>query len=220
MSGLVVQVFVVSGASLYREALCDLLERRPRIAVVGDAGGPAEAARTIVCAGLEPDVVVLDMAGAGGVAGARRLLTDVPGARLLAITAPQSESAVVACAEAGVSGFITSDACADDLVAAIEHVVDGRVVCSPALTGALIRRIGELSRRRDGVDAGSGLTAREREILTLIEHGLTNKAIAARLCIELPTVKNHVHNILEKLGVRGRAEAAALMRAGASASAP
>ena len=89
----------------------------------------------------------------------------------------------------------------------------GEAACSPRVAAALLRRVadrGARARRLDGEFAP--LTSRERQIVALIDEGLSNKEIAARLCIELSTVKNHVHNLLEKLGARGRGEAAARVR--------
>jgi DNA-binding NarL/FixJ family response regulator len=85
-------------------------------------------------------------------------------------------------------------------------------VCSPRLAATLLRRVAVLAADRAQPRVEARLTARELEIVELIDEGLSNKEIASRLCIEVPTVKNHVHNILEKLDVRGRAEAAARVR--------
>jgi len=112
----------------------------------------------------------------------------------------------------GIAGFVTSEASVAELVAAIESVARGESLCSPSVVAALLRRLGSLARSWAEADPTQPLTRREREILELIDEGLSNKQIAQRLRIELPTVKNHVHNILGKLGVRRRAEAAALVR--------
>ena len=98
------------------------------------------------------------------------------------------------------------------LIGVVEEAAAGRLLCSPAIAGALRDRLAALA-AAERLRATSGLTRREREIAPLVEQGLTNKEIAARLCIEPTTVKNHVHSILGKLGARRRGEAAARMRA-------
>ena len=118
---------------------------------------------------------------------------------------PNHESEILAVAEAGIAGFVTSDASVAELVAAIESVARGEALCTPSVTAALMRRLASLARSWAEADPIEPLTAREREILELIDEGLSNKQIAQRLRIELPTVKNHVHRILGKLGVHRRA---------------
>jgi DNA-binding NarL/FixJ family response regulator len=131
--------------------------------------------------------------------------------RILALGVPDEEDDVIACAEAGVAGYVMREDSLDALVVAIESVVRDEMLCSPRAAAALMRRVRVLSAERQEA-LGQKLTRRELEIVALIDEGLSNKAIAQRLCIELATVKNHVHNILEKLDVSRRAEAAARVR--------
>jgi DNA-binding NarL/FixJ family response regulator len=124
---------------------------------------------------------------------------------------PDSEESVLAFAEAGIAGYVPREGSVQDLVDAVERAVRGELQCSPQLAGAIIRRLAW--RAAAGSDFPRGpLTARETEIVRLIDQGLSNKEIAVRLGIEVATVKNHVHNLLEKLRVRRRAEAAAHIR--------
>ncbi|HEX7241600.1 MAG TPA: response regulator transcription factor, partial [Longimicrobiaceae bacterium] len=123
----------------------------------------------------------------------------------------ETEDVVLACAEAGVSGYVSRGASLDDLVGALRSVARGELVCSPHIAGSLFRRVAALSERREASPAAV-LTPREREILGLIDQGLSNKEISRRLRIELSTVKNHVHNLLEKLQVSRRGAAAACLR--------
>jgi len=119
---------------------------------------------------------------------------------------------VIACAEAGVSGYVTREASLDELTGVVESVARGESPCSPRISALLLRRVAETAGRRTETDAARRLTRREAEIVGLIDEGLSNKQIAGRLSIELATVKNHVHSILEKLQVERRAEAAARVR--------
>jgi DNA-binding NarL/FixJ family response regulator len=123
-----------------------------------------------------------------------------------------SEAEVLAAAESGASGFVLRDACLDELIDCLETVARGDLRCSPSIAGALLRRLGTLASERPRSDPVRDITWREREVLGLVEQGLSNKDIAGRLSIEVTTVKNHIHNILEKLGVRRRSDAAATLR--------
>src|SRR5262249_35072326 len=133
-------------------------------------------------------------------------------ARIVALAAPEAESEVLACAEAGVSSFVPRDASLDELVNAVECVARGGAVCSPRTTAILLHRIATMTRGLDSTRGLERLTAREQEIMCLLASGRSNKEIARELGIETTTTKNHVHNILEKLKVRRRGEAAAFWR--------
>jgi DNA-binding NarL/FixJ family response regulator len=206
------RVFVISGVRLYREGLCESLERREGIEIAGVAADVAAGTVAIRCLASPPDVLLLDMSEPGRVDLARQLLEALPAVRVLAISVPDNERDVIACAESGVAGFLTVESSIDDLVAALESAARGDLLCSPAIAAALLRRVSALARGRDSADPASALTVRELEIVRLIDAGHSNKQIAQRLCIELSTVKNHVHHILAKLGVERRSEAAARLR--------
>ena len=205
------RVFVVAEIRLYREGLAELLGHRPGLAVAGTAAGLDEALRGARAA--RPDVVLLDMAMLDGIATARTLARVSPDARVVALAVPESERHVIACAEAGIVGYVSREASLADLVAAIEGAARGEAHCSPRMVASLLRRLGALSLERSGDEPRAHLTARELEIVGLIDRGLSNKEIAQALCIGLPTVKNHVHHILEKLGAERRSQAAARVRA-------
>jgi two-component system nitrate/nitrite response regulator NarL len=208
-----IRAYVVSAVCLYREGLCESLERREGVEVVGAAADVAVGTAEIRRLASPPDVVLLDMSGPAGVEAARQLLDVLPAVCVLAISVPDNEPDVIACAETGLSGFLTIESSIDDLVAALEVAARGDLLCSPAMAAALLRRVSALARSRESSDPASALTLRELEIVRLIDEGQSNKQIAQRLCIELSTVKNHVHNILGKLGVQRRSEAAARVRA-------
>jgi two-component system, NarL family, nitrate/nitrite response regulator NarL len=107
---------------------------------------------------------------------------------------------------------VTREASAEHVAEAVWRAANDELACSPRVAASLLRHVRELAALRPPDAAGPGLTPREREIVGLIDEGLSNKQIASRLCIELPTVKNHVHNILEKLHVSRRGEAVARLR--------
>jgi DNA-binding NarL/FixJ family response regulator len=114
---------------------------------------------------------------------------------------------VLRCAELGVSGYVTRADSIATTISAVESVARGELLTTPRMAAALLERVARLARDVPATDGGR-LTRREQEVLRLIQAGLPNKLIAQRLQIALPTVKNHVHNILEKLQVRSRGEAA------------
>jgi DNA-binding NarL/FixJ family response regulator len=131
---------------------------------------------------------------------------------VVGIAVPDGEDDVIACAEAGLSGYVTRTDSIAATVEAIESVARGELVTTPRMAAALLQRVRNLATSAPAPGAVR-LTPREREIADLLGDGHSNKAIAQRLHIEPTTVKNHVHNILAKLGVSRRADAAQRLRA-------
>jgi DNA-binding NarL/FixJ family response regulator len=131
--------------------------------------------------------------------------------KIVALGVPDGEDAILSFGEAGIAGCVPPDASIQDLVQAVERAVRGELQITPRIAGAMIRRLALRAAAGDD-SSGNTLTARESEIVRLIDQGLSNKEIAVRLGIEVATVKNHVHNLLEKLRVHRRAEAAARLR--------
>ena len=132
--------------------------------------------------------------------------------RVVLLAVPELEEEILACAEAGVAGYVTRNGSLEDLVVAIDSVGRGEVICSARVAGALMRRVAALASERRGLPGHEPLTSRELDVAALLEAGFSNKEIAGRLCIEVTTVKHHVHNILEKLCVSRRGEAAVKLR--------
>jgi two-component system, NarL family, nitrate/nitrite response regulator NarL len=209
IAAVTIRVFIAAPVRLYRDGLAELLRREQGMAVVGVAG---ESGRTLAdVRALGPDVVLLDPGLPEGVEAVRELTGSV-GVKVIALACPETEQAVVACAEAGVSGFVTPDHSLADLVAAIRSPARGESLVSPRTAATLIRRVNALAVERAPSATEPRFTPREVEVVQLIEEGLSNKQIAHRLAIELPTVKQHVHHILEKLEVGRRGEAVARLR--------
>jgi two-component system, NarL family, nitrate/nitrite response regulator NarL len=201
----VISVFVVSGVRLYREGLVEALERESGLAVAGAAADLAGALEHVRRG--ESDVVLLDV-DTGYALDGLAALGAAARAPVVVLAVPELEAEVIAWAEAGVSGYLTRDQSLPELIDVVRRAVRGEASFSPVVGGALLRRVAALASERPRPASAARLTAREREILPLIELGLTNKEIARRLSIEVSTVKNHVHNILEKLQVQRRSEAA------------
>ena len=199
---------VVSEVRLYREGLAWSL--RQRLDVVATPGS-ADAALDII-ASLRPEFALVDAALPDGVALVRALgLADQP-TRAIAVAIAEVESTVLEWAEAGVVGYTSRDASINDLLDIIDSAARGDFPCTPRIAGSLLRRVATLAGGNRGAAPAAALTAREKEIVTLISRGCSNKQIAVALGIEVATVKNHVHNILEKLHISGRGEIAHWLR--------
>jgi len=210
-------VLILGPVRIYREHLAAALNARAGLAVLGAAATPEDALSN--AAGRTPDVIIVDASTDRGVQAVPILAKAFPASRLIALGAPEDDDVIVACAAAGVAGFVAFDGSLDEVVTATEAVARGDAACPPRITAALLHcvRAADRGEPHDRLDR-TPLTSRERQILGLIDDGLSNKEIAGRLYIEVSTVKNHVHSILTKLGVRRRAEAAAQVRSRSGAA--
>ena len=208
-SGGLICVLLILHARFYRESLLTALAVDERVTVRGAAAHWEEAVASY--AGSAPDIIVCDLDTPDPLRGVRSLSRAFPGAGIVALGVPDTEGAVLPWAEAGISGYVPGDRSLQELTETIVAVSRGELPCSPRVAAALLRRLAALANERQGLDLRARLTSREQNVLALIDEGLSNKEIAARLFIEVPTVKNHVHNILEKLHVRTRGQVVALL---------
>ncbi len=210
------RVLIIAGVRLYCEGLAEVLGRRPRIDVVDlatDAVLGLQRERD-----LRPDVVLVDTSMPDAITVVQAIVATAGATKVIALGISEDDLDVLAFAEAGVGGYVTREATIDHLAAVIESVARGEVPCPPMLAARLLAHISVLAARAPMMHAEARLTRRELEVVDLIDCGLTNKEIARRLCITVPTVKNHVHRILDKLQLDRRAEAAAWVRANESQS--
>jgi len=204
-----IRVLVASHIRLYCEGLERVLRDSADFVCIGVARCATEALEQTLK--LEVDVALLDMAMAGAFGAAKEVARLGSRCKIVALGMPEDETQVLSCAEIGISGYVTRDGSVEDVVAAIRAAARGEVHCSPKIAGSLFRHIAALSTERPGRPSTGTLTAREAQILKLVQEGMSNKMISRTLGIELPTVKNHVHSILAKLGVHRRAEAISLL---------
>jgi two-component system, NarL family, nitrate/nitrite response regulator NarL len=206
----VTRVLILGDIRLYREGLALILgattEFEP-VAAVADVAEAVAAFRE-----LRPDVVLLDGAMRDAVDAVGALVNADPDTRVVIFGIEEYETEVVAYAEAGVAGYVTRNADTAALYAALDTVAAGGSLCSPTVAATLLKRVATLSAEQPARRTAR-LTVREREIVELMRDGLSNKEIAQRLCIEVATVKNHVHNILDKLDVRRRSDVGAALGA-------
>jgi two-component system, NarL family, nitrate/nitrite response regulator NarL len=209
----VITVFVYARVRLYREGLAEILAHERVFDVLGTAAKLGEALAKL--ATLEPDVLVVDTSFRESRAEIRTIAAKTPAAAVVAVAIPDSEESVIAFAEVGATGYVTRDASGEELVKAVRHAARGEVVCPPRFVATVFRRLALLAMQQEPEPPVERLTTREREVVFLIGEGLSNKQIAERLLIEVATVKQHVHNILEKLEVAHRSEAAAAVRTAA-----
>jgi two-component system nitrate/nitrite response regulator NarL len=204
------RIFLLSDVRLYREGLLWSLSRQQAFEVLG--AGDLSTGTMAYVVDLTPDVVILDVGVAAGFAAAKALSSRLPSAKIIAFAVSEVDHVVLACAEAGIAGYVAPDGSEADLVNAVQFALRGELYCSPRIAGLLFRRINVLSARLAGSSGPDPLTQRERQILDLVCEGMSNKEIGRVLRISDATVKNHVHNILEKLHVHRRGEAAARLR--------
>jgi two-component system nitrate/nitrite response regulator NarL len=200
-------VFIFCDVRLYREGLVVCLSRQPSIVVRGAADISPRALLQVI--ELRPDVVILDVSGPTSFDIAKSLCARVPAIKIIAFAVKEIEQDVVACAVAGFAGYVPHDGSEADLMAAIDDAMCGELHCSPRVAGLLFRHLGVVSAPHPSLVDPTTLTQREQQVLVLLAQGMSNKEIAREAQISSATVKNHVHNILEKLQVRRRGEAAA-----------
>ena len=200
------RVLILSEVGVHREALAKSVPGDGRVEVVAVAADLEEAVAALEDG--EPDIVLVDMPTPAGANAVRTLVAAAPEIEVVALAVPDLEPDVIAFAEAGAAGYVAREGSMDDLVAVVDSVARGECLLSPEIAAKVFRRVGTLARERQLDPIEGRLTARELDVLRLIEEGLSNKEIATALSIELPTVKNHVHSVLEKLNVRRRTAAA------------
>lgn len=206
-----IRAFVVVDVRMYREGLSAGLNGRSGLVVVGSAATRTEALERVQA--LTPDVVIVDVATRDSLELIGDLRRSVPSTRILAFAVEEDIPGIMECAEAGAAGYVTAEVSLDELVLAVRGIANEELACSPRVASTLFRRLAD---RRANEPVGrfrmKPLTTREGQVLALIREGRSNKQIADALAIAEPTVKNHVHNLLEKLAVANRTQAVATLR--------
>lgn len=196
-----IRILLVDDHSVVRQGLRMFLELDPEVEVIGEAANGAEALEFLARA--KPDVVVMDllMPVMDGITAIKTIRRDFPGVEVIALTSVLEDASVVNAIRAGAIGYLLKDTGADELRRAIKAAAGGKVQLSPEAAERLMREI-------RAPESPEKLTERETDVLRLLALGKTNKEIASTLHISETTAKSHVSNILAKLGVPSRTQAA------------
>jgi len=204
-----IRVFIADDNRLLREGLVAMLGEQKDIIVIGTAPSGNEALEQIKK--LRPEIALIDigMPDKDGIEVTQALHQDASNVKVIILGMIDLSDEIMACIEAGAAGYVLKEASFDYLVETIRSVHRGESFCSPQMTASLFSRIAELANERIPKipESSVKLTSRELEVINLIAEGLPNKEIAQRLFIETQTVKNHIHNILDKLQLYNRLEA-------------
>lgn len=195
-----IRILIVDDHEMMRLGLRTAFEPESDLTVVGEASNGAEALAKM--ATLDPQLVLMDvrMEKMGGIEACREIKSRYPDVRILMLTSYTDEDAVISSIMAGASGYLLKHLSRPELLRSIRLVASGQTLIDANATKQAIDRISQTP--------GSELTEREREVLTLIARGYTNKLIADALTVTEKTARNHVSHILEKLGLSRRSEAA------------
>lgn len=198
-----IRILVVDDHSVVRQGLKMFLDLDPDLEIIGEAENGAEAVR--MAGELKPDVVLMDMLMPvmDGIEATKQIRGTMPDTEVIALTSVLEDNAVVGAIKAGAIGYLLKDTQSDELRRAIKAASDGQVQLSPQAAARLMREV-----RTPETVQPDALTERENDVLKLIAQGKANKEIARELIIGEKTVKTHVSNILLKLGVQSRTQAA------------
>ena len=202
-----IRILIADDHPLFREGVAQSLASEPGFTVVGQAGSGEEAVTLV--GDLLPDVLLLDvtMPGDGGIITAGKVAAAWPVVRIMMLTVSEDQDTLMAALKAGARGYVLKGVTARDLANAVRVVAGGDIYISPALAGGILF---ELTANKQEDDPLTTLTDRERDILNLVAEGLTNREIGDRLHLAEKTIKHYMTNVLQKLHVRSRVEAALL----------
>ena len=205
-----IRLLIVDDQRLMREGLRTLLELEPDIQVVGEAGDGQDALQ--LYASLQPDVVLMDirMPVMDGVEATRQLLQGFPQSRVIILTTFDDDAYVFDGLRAGALGYLLKDVSGDELAEAIRQVAGGGALIEPSVARKVLAEFARLPQPvgQAGSEQPHDLSERELEILKLLSQGASNRQIASQLFLAEGTVKNYISNILDKLGVDDRTQAA------------
>ncbi|HEX9899212.1 MAG TPA: response regulator transcription factor [Candidatus Methylomirabilis sp.] len=198
-----IRILLADDHAVLRAGLRALLAAQDDLEVVGEASDGAEAIR--LCQTLRPDVVVMDigMPGVSGIDATARIKRDLPGTKVLILSMHDDRGYLRQVLRVGASGYVLKKAADTELLAAIRAAARGEVFLDPTLAKALVDEVME---PKTAGGEPPALSHREREVLRLLAHGHTNQQVADRLCISVKSVETYKARLMEKLGLKGRAE--------------
>jgi NarL family two-component system response regulator LiaR len=200
-----IKILLVDDHAVVREGLRTYLDLEDKLSIVGEASNGREAVDKTRA--LRPDVVLMDllMPEMDGIAATKAIKEFNPEVKIIVLTSFQDDEHIMPAIEAGATGYLLKDVSAPELVKAIEGAFQGQAQLHPEVARKLMEQVRQPRRRTDPAEE---LTPRERDVLGLIASGMSNKEIARELVMTERTVKGHVSNILGKLGLQDRTQAA------------
>jgi DNA-binding NarL/FixJ family response regulator len=209
-----IQVLLADDHILFREGLVGIIAAQPDFEVVGEAGDGLEA--IVKARELVPDLILMDigMPGCDGLEATRQIKRELPAVTIVMLTVRDEEEKLFQAIKNGAHGYLLKNVQAQDMLELLRGAVRGEAAITPPLAGRMLEEFRRLSRETAWAleeEIGS-LTPREQEVLSLVAEGATDKDIAEALCVSLHTVKSHMRNILAKLHVGSRHEAASYAR--------
>jgi two-component system nitrate/nitrite response regulator NarL len=207
-----IRILLVDDQPLFRRALATLVAEQPHLSVVGEAENGIEAIE--MANALSPDLVLMDveMPVMNGVEATRRIREELPGIKVVILTVSEADDHLFDAIRFGAHGYLLKDLRPEQLYELVRAVMRDETALSPAIAGKLMQEFRErpsTGRVVSPTPSGPSLTHREIQVMQLVADGLSNKEIGGHLSITEGTVKNHVHNALEKLQLENRIQAAA-----------
>jgi DNA-binding NarL/FixJ family response regulator len=210
-----IYLLLVNESGLIGNVIRAALEDEPDLKVIASVTNTEEALKVVQEQTVDVALVSTRLPGQGALSLTSAITQLAPSTKVLALGLTEEKKHVLRYVEAGATGYVLRDHSLEDLIETVRAAQDGKVFVSPQIAAAMMERLSNLARMfsdiENNVSDTTSLTGRELEVLELIGKGFTNQQIAENLVIEIGTVKNHVHKILEKLNVRTRNEAAAYL---------
>ncbi|HKJ14024.1 MAG TPA: response regulator transcription factor [Desulfobulbales bacterium] len=199
------KIVIAEDHTILRAGLRALLSGQNGLEVIGEAGDGREAIRKVDT--LQPDLLLIDlsMPKLNGIDAIREIKSQHPEMKIIVLTVHKSDEYIIAALKAGANGYMLKDASQNELLLAIDYVINGKTFLSPSISDKVVDAFLNTDKKDKPAAVLDNLTAREREILKLVAEGNTNKKIAEHLCISLKTVEKHRSNLMQKLDLRNTA---------------
>lgn len=199
------KIVIAEDHTILRAGLRALLSGQNGLEVIGEAGDGREAIRKVDT--LQPDLLLIDlsMPKLNGIDAIREIKSQHPEIKIIVLTVHKSDEYIIAALRAGANGYMLKDASQNELLLAIDYVINGKTFLSPSISDKVVDAFLNTDKKDKPATGLDNLTAREREILKLVAEGNTNKKIAEHLCISLKTVEKHRSNLMKKLDLRNTA---------------
>lgn len=210
-----IRLLLVNESALIGNMIRAALEDEPDLRVVASVTNAEEALKVLQEQTIDVALVSTRLPEQGALKLTSAITQLAPATKVLALGLTEEKKHVLRYVEAGATGYVLKDHSLADLIETVRAAQDGKVFVSPQIAAAMMERLSDLARMFSDIESNvtdtTSLTTRELEVLELIGKGFTNQQIAEKLVVEIGTVKNHVHSILEKLNVKSRQEAAAYL---------